>query len=332
MVPLLQPSPQDRVERSAWRVLTVLGIGAAWMNMPRIDSALVGIWNGLQASWWFRHDMFEPVLSVTSFFVWIHGWLLLDTFVMNSRAPNFVQRLRRYRLQDQAMWVAEQSKELSLKPDQAVYFSAQQVDAALVEEQKSQAPRASKISQWYKGWYWELAVYLVPLWAIASWTNVFAPRRQALAWAAPSVATVALQVLGGLFLYDLLFYSSHLLLHKLPPRIYRALHGKHHEKNEVRASDTVRLTVPEEAVDVVCSIAALRLLRAHPLSRAIYDIVITFLLVELHCGYDAPWTPQNILPSVFAGSRRHHHHHRSGRKYYQKFFKYLDDSVGKFIR
>ena len=53
----------------------------------------------------------------------------------------------------------------------------------------------------------------------------------------------------------------------------------------------VRLTGVEETTDVVCSIMALRLLRAHPLSRCLYNIVITFLLVELH------WLVSSDLPN-----------------------------------
>ena len=45
----------------------------------------------------------------------------------------------------------------------------------------------------------------------------------------------------------------------------------------------------EEVVDVACSIAGLRIMGAHPASRCLYNVVITFLLVELHCGYDHPW-------------------------------------------
>jgi sterol desaturase/sphingolipid hydroxylase (fatty acid hydroxylase superfamily) len=96
----------------------------------------------------------------------------------------------------------------------------------------------------------------------------------------------------------------------------------------------VRLTVVEEVIDVMCSIAALRLLGAHPLSRCAYNVVITFLLVELHCGYDLPWQAQNVVPgAVVGGSRRHHlHHARGGAGHYQKFFTYLDDGAAFLAR
>ena len=43
---------------------------------------------------------------------------------------------------------------------------------------------------WYGGWGFEMAVYLVPLWGIATFTDWFAPRRAALSMAAPTVARV----------------------------------------------------------------------------------------------------------------------------------------------
>ena len=58
-------------------------------------------------------------------------------------------------------------------------------------------------------------------------------------------------------------------------------------------------------------------------------MVITGLLVELHCGYDFPWSPQNVVPgNVVAGSRRHHMHHANGQVYFQKFFTWMDELCG----
>jgi hypothetical protein len=37
-------------------------------------------------------------------------------------------------------------------------------------------------------------------------------------------------------------------------------------------------------LDVGCSIAALNVVKAHPLSRTIYNIVIVWLVIELHSG------------------------------------------------
>jgi sterol desaturase/sphingolipid hydroxylase (fatty acid hydroxylase superfamily) len=68
------------------------------------------------------------------------------------------------------------------------------------------------------------------------------------------------------------------------PGAYRRVHAKHHTKMVQRATEAIRLTAFEQATDVACSIAALNLVRAHPLSRTVYNIVIVWLIIELHSG------------------------------------------------
>ena len=113
------------------------------------------------------------------------------------------------------------------------------------------------------------------------------------------------------------------------PWLYKLAHKKHHSTLNVRAIDTVRLTPGEEVLDVACSIAALNLLGAHPMSRCVYDVCIVYLLTELHSGYRAPWMLQDVVPGgLWAGSRRHDEHHRVGTVYYQKFFCWIDNTLG----
>ena len=107
------------------------------------------------------------------------------------------------------------------------------------------------------------------------------------------------QIIGGLFLYDAFFAVGHVILHRVHPLVFKHLHGKHHASADVRASDTVRLTVVEEAVDVVCSIAALRLLGAHPLSRCIYNIVRCHVSLELAA---LPSRKFEVTPDRFASN------------------------------
>jgi len=273
----------------------------------------------------FRQIIFEPVVAVSSFFVFIHAWLGVDWLASSGRLPG----LRKYQI----------------------------VPKALIVENGGDGTERSRqrLTRWHYGWYKELAVYLLPLWALASFTDAFAPRRRALAMAAPTAARVAKEILGGLFFYDLFFAVTHAGLHRLrlpswvpggwgvastssssstssrrsPSPVFQRLHGKHHANADIRACDTVRLTTVEETIDVVCSIAALRVMGAHPLSRSLYNVVIIFLLAELHSGYDMPWSPQNVVPGgLVAGSRRHHAHHADGAVFYQKFLTYFDDAFG----
>jgi sterol desaturase/sphingolipid hydroxylase (fatty acid hydroxylase superfamily) len=63
----------------------------------------------------------------------------------------------------------------------------------------------------------------------------------------------------------------------------------------------------------------------------LYNVIIVFLLCEIHSGFDFPWSPQNVVPKgLMTGSRNHHYHHRFGHHYYQKFFFSLDRLFGSY--
>ena len=77
--------------------------------------------------------------------------------------------------------------------------------------------------------------------------------------------------------------------------------------------------------DTACSVAAVNLTRAHPLSRAAYNVLIVYLLCEIHSGYDAPCQLCNVVPwRLMMGSREHVEHHATGRGAYAKFFSFLE--------
>jgi sterol desaturase/sphingolipid hydroxylase (fatty acid hydroxylase superfamily) len=234
--------------------------------------------------------MFEPAVAVTSFYIWVHLWFFGELAAMKGHFP----------------WLIRHKIKAS----------------PTLEE--------TRPSAWYTGWWkHEILVYLLPLWALSFFFDAFAPRRLALEQAAPTIWRIGREIVGGLFFYDLFFWMTHVPLHKVSPWLYKHLHAKHHTSTEVRASDVVRLTSVEELTDVACSIAGLRILQAHPISRSLYNIVITGLLTELHCGYDLPMSLQNIIPwNIWGGSRRHHKHHRNGKAYFQMFVTYLDNLFG----
>ena len=57
--------------------------------------------------------------------------------------------------------------------------------------------------------------------------------------------------------------------------------------------------------------------------------VISYLLIELHCGYDMPWMIHNIAPRGWMnGPPRHDYHHVRGDRCFSKFFTWLDTLMG----
>lgn len=145
----------------------------------------------------------------------------------------------------------------------------------------------------------ELWVYMVPLFV---WDKLD-PRRHRLMsrFVAPTSLQICRDVTLSLLMYDLLFFCGHAVMHKIP-LFNRKLHTKHHLIQEVRAGDVVRLSVIEHVLEVGFSIVAIRTLRSHPVSRSIYNAIITFLLTELHCGVSAESIdcPVRTLPGSFS--------------------------------
>ena len=173
----------------------------------------------------------------------------------------------------------------------------------------------------------QFLVYVVPIFSI----DYLYPRRGPKIDFAdvPTAGLVVRDVLLSLFLYDLFFTITHYTVHRIPS-LYSAIHAKHHDQVIVSARDTIRLSISEEVIDVLCSVAALSVSSAHPLSRAIYDIIIVFLLCELHSGWSFPFQLQHVIPyEIWGGSVRHAKHHLHPSVYYQKFFTYIDDHVLK---
>lgn len=66
----------------------------------------------------------------------------------------------------------------------------------------------------------------------------------------------------------------------------------------------------------------------HPLSRALHNMLVIYLLCESHSGYDLPFMSHRIFPGVFGGPVRHEQHHRQGNVYFHQFFTWADGPLG----
>eukprot|EP00903_Cladosiphon_okamuranus_P006554 g6402.t1 len=165
--------------------------------------------------------------------------------------------------------------------------------------------------------------YIAPLVTL----DIMFPRRH-LPASAPSLARLVLDVVGAIAVYDVAFFGWHVAVHS-NPHVYRRVHARHHQCYVQRAPEAVRHTFIDGTMDVVCSVFAINLLRLHPLSRAVYNVVIIGLITELHAGYDLPWQLHNVVPfGLLGGPPRHEIHHREGKVYMQKFGTYLDELFG----
>jgi sterol desaturase/sphingolipid hydroxylase (fatty acid hydroxylase superfamily) len=169
------------------------------------------------------------------------------------------------------------------------------------------------------------AAYLLPIIVF----DVLFPRR-----VLTTRAIGCFELLGTLcstiLVYDFVFFFVHVALHKL--EAFRFIgHSVHHSKTPLSSVQVIRHSFIDGSLQVFANILALKLCRAHPLARALHDIVITYLLTESHAGYDAPWMLHNLMPfSILGGPVCHEEHHRSGRSNYQQFFTYLDYMLDRY--
>lgn len=61
-----------------WRAV-YCALLCVWLaNRVRLDYELEHRWEVTRASWWFKHDSFEPVLATVSFGSWILAWRIAD--------------------------------------------------------------------------------------------------------------------------------------------------------------------------------------------------------------------------------------------------------------
>jgi sterol desaturase/sphingolipid hydroxylase (fatty acid hydroxylase superfamily) len=326
-------------EVTKWRIAAMTFISTIVLNRCYIDQHILQpLWHHLTSSSKctiariFRTDSYEWCLAIAAFTVIIHGYQYIDHQIHNANTKGIIHPLRKYRLQDRYLADKLRRQQLRRKMMTGRSHTSHENESSISMYDNDEIDSSKLVvqqSKWHVGaYFFELWVYALPL---LTW-DVLSPRRhrRLAAFGAPTTFQIMTDVTGSLLFYDFLFFIGHFIMHQIPI-LYRKFHAKHHITDEVRACDIVRLSFAEEVYDVGCSIVALNLLSAHPISRSIYNVIIVFLLTELHSGYDFPWTPQNVMPfNIASGSRRHHYHHRYGQHYYQKFFFTFDRIFGFF--
>ena len=145
----------------------------------------------------------------------------------------------------------------------------------------------------------------------------------------PDCRFFALNILFCMYCEDLFYHWTHRILHY--PFIYQKIHKVHHQ-----FTDTVGLaTEYTHPLDyfftgVIPSALACAVLGRHMHFTTVLSF--TFLRVwetmDLHCGYEMPWSPFRILP--FASSAEYHDfHHSHNVGNYSSMFSFWDTIYGK---
>ena len=132
----------------------------------------------------------------------------------------------------------------------------------------------------------------------------------------PSPLEVAWQLVVCILLQDTLFYWSHRLLHT--PRLFRAIHRKHHDFRYVRSHSAEYAHPVELAVNVLSFMIPAIVLGSHLLTFGLWVIIRVYETVSAHSGY--------AFTSV--ASRHAYHHLYAARGCLGSFFGVWDRLMG----
>lgn len=146
----------------------------------------------------------------------------------------------------------------------------------------------------------------------------------------PSARALGADVLLGVVAYDCAEFAIHMALHRVDA--LKGLHKRHHAQTRLTAPETLNHGALDAAQQVVVNICVQQLSVSggpkHALARLLHNVLVTYMLTEIHSGYDAPWSMHNVWPRACGGAKRHEVHHRDGTVYYAEFFSVLDDLCG----
>jgi cholesterol 25-hydroxylase len=161
------------------------------------------------------------------------------------------------------------------------------------------------------------------IWNLTSWIQT----HRTLPETPPTIQRLITEVMVAVIIFDFLFFIAHFTLHRFA-FLYHQFHQAHHRHSEINARVTNQLDFVERAILLISANFALNVIGAHVLSRTVFVPVFLGLLTDIHSGLDLPLAYDKILGKYLAGgAKRHAMHHRCGDKYYQPFFRYMDDAL-----
>lgn len=283
---------RDPKALAVWRMAWALiaSVIIAAAAHPAVIAALTRFWLWARETWVVKHESFEPMEATFAFAFWINVWRAVDVF-----CPG----LHKWKLHG--------------PPQQQREFKNQSSLIYLLK------PGVSNMAAF---------AYLLPLLTI----DLFRPLPLFPCKKLPLEAPSPIQLISGVcvsvWAYDLLFFFVHLSMHKVP-WIYRNVHAKHHNQVALASHEVIHHSFIDGSFQVMANVLVLRTLGLHPMTRALHNICVTYLLTETHSGYDMPWMLHNVLPhGILGGSPAHEEHHNGGKRHYQQFFLYLDYFIG----
>jgi sterol desaturase/sphingolipid hydroxylase (fatty acid hydroxylase superfamily) len=130
----------------------------------------------------------------------------------------------------------------------------------------------------------------------------------------PKFTKILTQIILFLIVEDFSHYWLHRFLHL--QFIYPYIHYQHHEFSTPTSAATNYAHPAEVSILGFCTLLGPILLKPHIFVFLVWMHIRQFTALETHCGYDFPWSPNNIFPFICGGAKHHDYHH----VYYKKNF------------
>jgi len=142
----------------------------------------------------------------------------------------------------------------------------------------------------------------------------------------PSLFTITWQVIVFFIMEDFYVYWLHRYMHE-NKWFYKNVHKIHHE---FKAPFGIVGEYAHPAETLLLGVGTLygpAIFSAHLLTVWIWTIVRTFEVIDVHSGYDFPWSLNNWFP-LYCGAQFHDFHHRTFIGNYSTTFRYCDKLFG----
>jgi len=139
----------------------------------------------------------------------------------------------------------------------------------------------------------------------------------------PSATTILLHFVICVIANDTLFYWAHRTLHHR--FFYKRIHKQHHEyKTSIGIAAEYAHPLEEAISNGFPTIAGCMFFGAHPCVLFLWLLLRMYETVDSHSGYEFPWSPFHLFPSIQGGAARHDYHHAHNVGNFGAFFIFWD--------
>jgi sterol desaturase/sphingolipid hydroxylase (fatty acid hydroxylase superfamily) len=144
----------------------------------------------------------------------------------------------------------------------------------------------------------------------------------------PSRLALLVQLAYFLVVEDYLNYWLHRMLHL--PWLYKNVHSVHHEFTSPFALMSAHAHPAETLILSIPTFAGPAMTGCHMYTLFVWQIVRLYEAIDIHSGYELPWSLKSFFPS-YAGSDHHDFHHYMHSGNFASIFVWCDKLYGTNI-